>query len=227
MVGQMVSFPSNGRTTEGYLARPASGSGPGIVVVQEWWGLVDHIKDVADRFAAEGFVALAPDFYHGQQSTEPDECGKLMMALNIDQTAKDARGAVYYLAGLAETTGDTVGVVGFCMGGQLALLTGTVAPAQVSAVVDFYGVHPNVKPDYTRMRASVLGIFAENDSMTNAEAVTNLDAALAAAGVAHEFHTYPGTDHAFFNDTRPEVYDQQAAEDAWRRTLQFFRRYVR
>jgi carboxymethylenebutenolidase len=117
----MVEFSSNGGTCQGYLATPESGSGPGVIVLQEWWGLVDHIKDVADRFAAEGFVALAPDLYHGESTTSPDDAGKLMMALKIAETEKDLQGAITHLLNLDACTSDTVGTVGFCMGGQLSL----------------------------------------------------------------------------------------------------------
>src|SRR6266545_2583517 len=109
MAGQMVEFSSNGGTSRGYLANAASGRGPGVIVIQEWWGLVDHIKDVADRFAREGFTALAPDLYHGETTTAPDEAGRLMMALNIDQAAKDLRGAVDYLLAQPSTSGGKVG----------------------------------------------------------------------------------------------------------------------
>ena len=148
MAGRMVQFPTNGTTTSGYLATPASGKGPGVIVIQEWWGLVQHIKNVCDRFAAEGFTALAPDMYHGQTASEPDEAGKLFMALNIGQAEKDLRGAATYLAGYSSTA--KLGAVGFCMGGQLALFAATLNPS-VGACVNFYGIHPNVKPDYSKL----------------------------------------------------------------------------
>ena len=116
MAGEMVKFPSNGHEGEGYLASPASGSGPGVIVIQEWWGLVPHIKDVADRLATEGFVALSPDLYSGKTASEPDEAGKLMMELNIDEAARDMSGAVDYLIGLDAATGEKAGCVGFCVG---------------------------------------------------------------------------------------------------------------
>src|SRR3982750_1038411 len=147
MAGKMVEFPSNGGTTAGYLATAKAGEGPGVLVIQEWWGLVGHIKNVADRFAAEGFTALAPDLYHGQTANEPDAAGKLFMALNIGQAEKDLRGAAKYLAAQSSTA--KLGAVGFCMGGQLALFAGTVNP-NVGAVVDFYGILPNVKPDHAK-----------------------------------------------------------------------------
>ena len=226
MAGQMVEFPSNGGTAQGYLAKPASGRGPGVLVIQEWWGLVDHIKDVAERFAAEGFVALAPDLYHGQATSEPDEAGKLMMALNIDQAAKDLRGAAQYLLREGSVTSRKVGVVGFCMGGQLALYAATVAPDEIGAVVDFYGIHPNVQPDFSKLKAPVLGVFAERDSFVPVEAVRELEAKLRAQGVETDFKIYEGTDHAFFNDTRPDVYNESAARDAWGRTINWFRKHL-
>ncbi|HEX9697640.1 MAG TPA: dienelactone hydrolase family protein [Actinomycetota bacterium] len=216
-MGEMVSFESNGGTAQGYLA----GDGPGIVVIQEWWGLNDQIKGVCDDFAAEGFTALAPDFYHGSLATEPDEAGKLMMALDIDRTAADARGAAAFLAG---QTGGRVGVIGFCMGGQLALLAGTVAPEHVGAVVDMYGIHPALTPDYSKMNAPVLGLFAEHDDFVTQQVRDVLSAELSKHGIDHEFHVYPGTHHAFTNETRSDVYDRGASQDARGRTLEFFRK---
>lgn len=204
----------------GYLAVPASGSGPGVIVIQEWWGLVPHIKSVADRFAAAGYVALAPDLYDGEQTTSPDEAGRLFMALNIDQTAEKLAAAIHFLIQHEAVTGDRLGVVGFCMGGQLALLAATVSD-RIAAVVDFYGVHPNVNPDFSKLTAPVLGIFGEKDSFVTPEVVQSLEAAIRAAGGSIEAHTYAGADHAFFNDTRPEVYYPEAAADAWDRTLAF------
>jgi carboxymethylenebutenolidase len=158
MAGTMVQFESNGGTASGYLSTPAGGRGPGVLVIQEWWGLVGHIKNVGDRFAAKGFTALAPDLYHGQTADEPDAAGKLFMALNVAQAEKDLRGAATYLAAHSSTT--KLGAVGFCMGGQLALFAATINPS-IGATVDFYGIHPNVKPDYAKLAGPVLGLFAE------------------------------------------------------------------
>ena len=225
MAGQMIEFSSNGATTPGYLSIPKKGSGPGVVVLQEWWGLVDHIKDVCDRFTAEGYVALAPDLYHGKKTKSPDEAGKLMMALNIDQAEKDLRGAIKYLGNHEATAGSKVGIVGFCMGGALALYAAS-KNEQVGACVVFYGIHPNVKPDLPNLKAPVLGIYAERDSSTPPDVVRKLEAQLKALGKPVDIHIYPETDHAFFNDTRPEVYNARAAEDAWRRTIEFFAKNI-
>jgi carboxymethylenebutenolidase len=224
MAGKMVEFPANGGKTAGYLATPAAGKGPGVLVIQEWWGLVQHIKNVADRFAAEGFTALAPDLYHGKTASEPDGAGKLFMALNIGQAEKDLRGAITYLLGQSST--QKVGVVGFCMGGQLALFAATLNPA-IGACVNFYGVHPNVKPDYTKLSAPVLGLFAEKDQFVTPQVAKDVDAAIKTAGKPSEIHIYPNVDHAFFNDERPDVYHKASADDAWRRTLALFRQHLK
>jgi carboxymethylenebutenolidase len=220
----MVTFPSNGATTSGYMATPPSGRGPGVVVIQEWWGLVPHIKHVCDRLAAAGFVALAPDMYHGKTASEPDGAGKLFMALNIAQAEKDLRGAATYLLGRSSTS--KIGVVGFCMGGQLALFAATLNQA-FGACVNFYGIHPNVKPDYTKLAGPVLGLYAEKDAFVTPAVARQVDADIRKAGKAPEIHVYPGVDHAFFNDERPDVYSPVAAADAWRRTLAFFQAHLR
>src|SRR5688572_9102467 len=142
-MGEMVSYPANGGTGNGYLAKPKTGKGSGVIVIQEWWGLNDQVKGVADMFAREGFTALAPDFYHGKGAKigEPDEAQKLMMDLfQANTAAKDARGAAQYLAKSPAVSTQKVGVIGFCMGGGLALLTAAEAPNEIAAVVDCYGV---------------------------------------------------------------------------------------
>jgi carboxymethylenebutenolidase len=222
MTGKMVQFASNGGACDGYLALPSSGRGPGIIVLQEWWGLVDHIKQVADRLAREGFVALAPDMYHGKKTTSPNEAGKLFMALNIAQVTKDLSGGINYLLNVPECQGDRVGTVGCCMGGQLSLYA-ACANSTVGACVVYYGIHPNVRPDIGSLRAPVLGFFAERDASVQPQAVRKLEAELKAAGKTVEFHIYKDVDHAFFNDTRPEVYHELTAKDSWNRMLKFFR----
>ena len=219
-MGERVNFSSNGGTTSGYLARPPR-PGPGVVVIQEWWGLLPHIEQVADRFAAAGFAALAPDLYHGKTTRSPDEAGKLMMSLRIEEAARDLAGAIAYLK--SQAAGDKVGMIGFCMGGALSLFA-ACRSRDVGACAVFYGVHPNVKPDLTSLQAPVLGVFGGQDPVTPPAAVAELARQLSDAGKRHEFHTYPNAQHAFFNDHRPDVYDAQAAADAWAKTLAFFRR---
>jgi len=224
MAGKMVSFPSNGYTTEGYLATPASGKGPGVLVIQEWWGLVPHIKAVCDRFAVAGFSALAPDMYHGKTASEPDGAGKLFMALNIEQAEKDLRSAATYLAGHSSTA--QLGAVGFCMGGQLALFAGCTNRS-IGPVVDFYGIHPNVKPDYSKLSGPVLGLFAEKDGFVNPDVARGVEAAIKKAGKQVEIHIYPGRDHAFFNDTNQAAYHKADADDAWKRTVDHFKKNLK
>jgi carboxymethylenebutenolidase len=218
-MGQVVSFAADGGRTDGYLAEPAKGgAGKGVIVIQEWWGLNDHVKDVADRFAREGFTALAPDLYHGKVTKSPDEAGKLLMALNIGQAENDLRGAVAHLRGL---TGKPVGIVGFCMGGTLSFFAACANGKDVGACVIYYGGHPKVEYDYDRLTAPVLGHWAEQDNTANQNAA-RIEAELTRRGKSCAFHRYPGTKHAFFNDARPEVYDKEAAQKSWDRTRAFF-----
>jgi carboxymethylenebutenolidase len=221
MAGSMIEVPSNGGTLPAYVSLPPSGSGPGVVVIQEWWGLVPHVRNVADRFATQGFVALAPDLYHGEETTEPDEAQKLLMNLRLDQAAKDMSGAVHALLDMPETTGRQVGAVGFCAGGGLALSLASIRP-EVTATVCYYGFPlPGAPWDLTAVRGAVLGHFAEHDDFANRELVDKMEQELRSAGVEVTFYHYPGAGHAFFNDDRPEAYNQEAAELSWQRTLEF------
>ena len=237
-MGTVIEFPSNGTVGQGYLATPAAGTGPGLVVIQEWWGLVGHITDVCDRFAGEGFVTLAPDLYHGKTASEPDEAGKLMMAMRLDQAGKDMSGALEAVA--ARSTGASsndaapnhaarVGVVGFCMGGGLALMVASQRPDLVRAVVPFYGVVPweGAQPDYGAITAGVLGHYAEHDDFASAEVVAALESTLREAGNKDvTFYTYPGTVHGFFNNDRPGQHAPDASEVAWERTIEFLRSHL-
>ncbi len=217
MNGKMIDFG----TGNGYLAIPESGNGKGVIVLQEWWGLVPHIKDVADRFAAAGYVALAPDLYNGVSTKSPDEAGKLLMALNIAETDKKLRGAVDYLLANEAVTSEKVGTVGFCMGGMLSLFAAS-KNENVGACVSFYGIHPAVKLDFENFDAPVLGLYAENDKSVPPTAVAELEANLLKYDKPCEFKIYDDAEHAFFNDTRPEVYNKEYANDAWERVLNFY-----
>jgi carboxymethylenebutenolidase len=222
-MGQLIEFASNGGTATGYLAVPASGSGIPLVVIQEWWGLVPHITDVCERFAAEGFVALAPDLYRGASTTEPDEAGKLMMALNMAQAAKDLSGAV---DAVAERAGNgPVGITGFCMGGGLALVAATQRPDRIKACVPWYGLipWPDAQPDWDRLDAVVLGHYAEKDEFFTPEAAQALADDLRRRGKDVDIVVHPGCEHAFFNDARPEVYNAAEAGAAWSQTVGFLR----
>jgi carboxymethylenebutenolidase len=221
-VGGMVTFSANGGTASGYLAEPAQKSNRGVVVVQEWWGIDAHIKDVTERFAKRGFVALAPDLYHGTVTRSPDEAGKLLMALDIPRAEKDLRGAVQHLQGI---TGKPVGTVGFCMGGALSLFAACTNPDSVGACVVYYGGHPKVTFDFDRLKAPLLGHWAEDDAFANATA-KRVQVELDKRGKPFTFHTYPGTKHAFFNDTRPEVFARAAAELSFTRTIEFVEKHL-
>ena len=222
-MGQIVEFPSNGHGASGYLAVPEGGSGPGLIVIQEWWGLVPHITDLCDRFAAEGFVALAPDLYHGESTTEPDEAGKLMMALNLKRAVQDLGGAVTFLQDHEATTGAKLGITGFCMGGGLTLMAACERPDAFGAVVPWYGLipWPDAAPDWSKLEAPIEGHYAGDDGFFTADAARDLEAELRGLGASATLYVYDGVDHAFFNDTRPEVYDAEAAATAWQRTLDF------
>ena len=220
MSGEMVTFASNGGTAEGYLATPKSGSGPGLIVLQEYWGLVPHIKDVADRFAAEGFVALAPDLYHGNVAKHPDEAARMMMAMNIGQTEKDLRGAAALLT--TKASGKKIGAIGYCMGGTLAMLAASLN-TEYGACVTYYGANTRIKPDFSKLNCPVLGLFGGKDEHITPAVVSAMEADIKAAGKTCDFHSYPQTGHAFFNDSRPEAYNEEAAGDAWKRTLTFLR----
>jgi carboxymethylenebutenolidase len=220
-MGEIIEFPSNGGTGQGYLASP-SGGGPGVIVIQEWWGLVHHIKDVCDRFAAAGFVALAPDLYRGVSTTEPDEAGKAMMALKLDEAVADMSGAVDALQERSEGSG--VGVIGFCMGGGLALVLGCARPDAVKAVIACYGLipWPDAQPDFSKLDAPVQLHLAEKDEYFTPAAGEELAEKLRALGKQAELFVHPGVDHAFFNDDRTEVYNETEATKVWNEGLEFF-----
>jgi len=220
--GREIEFASGDDRLRGYLALPARASGPGVLVLAEWWGLVDHIRDVCDRLARAGFVALAPDLYRGATATDPDAAARLMMDLEVPRAARDLEAAVMALLSESAVAGGTLGVVGFCMGGQLALLAGTKI-RRIGAVVDCYGIHPKVTLDLSGLAAPVLGIFAERDTFVPPAAVRRLEAELRAAGKRADFHIFPERDHAFLNDTRADVYDAAAAERAFAMIVSFLR----
>jgi carboxymethylenebutenolidase len=221
-MGDIIELPGAGR---GCLATPAQGAGPGLVVIQEYWGIVPHIEDVCDRFGAEGFTALAPDLFRGATATEPDEAGKLMMALNLELSAGDMGAAIDHLTTSEAVRGEGVGVVGFCMGGGLALMLATQRHEEVRACVAFYGLIPweSAQPDWSRLQASVQGHFGEDDDLFTPDNVRDLEATLSDLGKEHELFVYPGVGHAFFNDARPEAYGESAASTAWIRTLELLR----
>lgn len=223
---EMVTFAANGDEAPGYLARPTGdGPFPGVVVIQEWWGLEEHIQSVTERFAQMGFVALAPDLYRGEVAEEPDDARRLAMALERDQALVDIQGAANYLLDQAFVEPKRAGIVGFCLGGGLAMNMSYVGE-DIGAVVVFYGggVEPTDE-DFEAVTAPVLGIYGEADQGIPVEQVEQWESAFAEFGKTNEMIIYPDAPHAFFNDTR-DSYREEAAEDAWQRTIAWFQQYL-
>ncbi len=219
---QNMTFPSNGGQAHGYLALPPNGSGPGVIVIQEWWGLTDHIVDIANRLAAEGFVALAPDLYGGKTAHDSDEAGAMMMALPVDRAATDLGGAVDYLLGHEAVTSSKVGAVGFCMGGGFVLLLAAQQGDKIGAAVPFYGVGPAVPNSYSGITAAVQGHYAEQDGFYPvADARAQEQQIRDESGAEVQFFYYPAG-HAFHNDKDlMGTYDADSAALAWRRAVEF------
>jgi carboxymethylenebutenolidase len=224
---QNVTFPSNGSEAHGYLATPPSGSGPGVIVIQEWWGLTDHIADVSDRLAAEGFVALAPDLFGGKVAHDADEAMKLLTELPVDRAARDLSGAVDYLLAQESVTSDKVGAIGFCMGGGFVLMLAAQQGEKIGAAVPFYGVGPGVPSTYTGVRAAVQGHYAEQDEMYPVADAKKLEQQIRdEAGVEVEFFYYDAG-HAFHNDENLiGTYDEANAKLAWSRAVAFLKDHL-
>jgi carboxymethylenebutenolidase len=218
---QNVTFPSNGGQAHGYLALPASGRGPGVVVIQEWWGLTSHIASICDRFAHEGFVALAPDLYGGPTTHDGEEAGRLMQQLPVDRATRDLAGAVDYLLAREEVTGDRVGAVGFCMGGAFVLHLARRKADQVAAAVAFYPVG-QLPDDYAGLKADVLIHVAEQDGFVPPEATDQLVAAIeSGSGKRPEVRRHPAG-HAFVNEENLlGTHDPEQTRLAWETTVAF------
>lgn len=228
MPGNHIKFSADGKSGAGYIAIPESGSGPAVIVIQEWWGLVGHITDIVDRFAAAGFVALAPDLYHGQAASEPDEAKKLMMELELDRAGDEIVTAAKYLISMKNTTSSHVGVVGFCMGGSLAIWSATLAE-EITATVGFYpgASWERHAPKWKNYNGKFAMInCAESDGTSAAPGIQEAVREINSAGGSAVAHDYPGTQHAFFNDDRPEVFNESAAKLAWARTINFFAQHL-
>jgi carboxymethylenebutenolidase len=196
----MIDFKSNGETASGYLALPAGRRGPGVIVVQEWWGLDSGTKEMADRLAAAGFVALAPDLYHGELAghTEMDKAGELMTAMPAERAARDMSAAVDYLADHDATSNDGIGVMGFCMGGLLTFVLAALRPDRIVAAVPFYGFpQGDDQPNYRDIEASIQGHMAEHDDFFPPAAAKALEAELLALGKDVTITVYEGAGHAF------------------------------
>jgi carboxymethylenebutenolidase len=221
-----VEFPADGRTAAGYLAEPESGSGLATIVLQEWWGLEEHIRNVCDRLAAEGFFALAPDLYRGQSTTKPGEAQQKMMAMSMQAAEQDMCGAADFLSSREGVQGNGVGSVGFCLGGGLSVWALATCP-KVTAAASYYYVMAHGKPDFSGLKGPVLGHFGTADEFITVDAAKQLESEIRSAGGDVNFHYYDGATHAFFNDIdRPErvgVYDPDAAQASWERTVSFLR----
>ncbi len=221
---QNVTFPSNGGHAHGYLARPPSGSGPGLVLIQEWWGLDDHMADLVDRFAAAGFVSLAPDLYGGRVAHDADAAGKMLQELPVDEAARDLAGAVDFLLADDSVTSAKVGTVGFCMGGGFVLQLAAQQGDKIGAAVSFYGVGPAVPDQYRSVTAPIQGHYAEQDEMYPVTKAHEQEEQIRAESQGSvEFFYYPAG-HAFHNDKdKMGTYHADSAKLAWDRTLEFLR----
>lgn len=217
----MIDFQSSDRVATGYLALPKSGTGTGVLVLHAWWGLTGVFTGVCDRLADAGFVAFAPDLYQGAHTATIEEADALSSHLNVDETRATIIGAVDYLRAHTAVHGDSIGVVGFSMGGGWALLLSALKPREIAAVVTFYGTG---EADYTTAQASFLGHFGTRDEWEPVDMVHELEGQLRDAGRDVTIYRYPGVGHWFIEENRPDVYDADAARLAWERTVAFLRR---
>ncbi|MDR4534880.1 MULTISPECIES: dienelactone hydrolase family protein [unclassified Glutamicibacter] len=224
---QNVSFASGEQSAHGYLAIPESGRGPGVIVVQEWWGLTDHIRDVADRLAAEGFVALAPDLFGGWITHDGDEAAEMMSKLPEATGARLLAGAVDYLLGREEVTSQRVGAIGFCMGGGFVLNLAAQQGERISAAVPFYGVGQGVPEDYSSVRAAVQGHYANFDDFYPVQQAKAQEQQIREqSGAEVQFYYYDAA-HAFHNDENPAGnYNAELAAQAWGRAVAFLREHA-
>lgn len=224
-----VQYASDGVTVRAFVAAPQSKERrPAIIVVQEWWGLTDHIKDIARRYAAEGYVAIAPEMYSRlghALTTDAGEAGKLMNTLKQEDGLTDLNATVAYLKSVPEVDGARIGVTGFCMGGSYALMLPCVN-ADIKAAVPFYGQVPNPDAPLQKLACPVLYFYGEDDGWITKADVQRLAAALKKYNKPGEIKTYPGAPHAFFRDTDKTVYRPEAAKDAWVRTKAFFKQHL-
>ncbi|MEC4889441.1 MAG: dienelactone hydrolase family protein [Nitrospira sp.] len=228
----MVQYPSGDVTVRAYVTAPQTKERrPTIIVIQEWWGLNEHVKDIAKRFAAEGYVAIAPDLYSRLQNevvpmSNSNRAGELMGLLKQEDGLKDLNATVAYLKTVPEVDPARIGVTGFCMGGSYALMLPCVN-GDIKAAVPFYGQVPNPDAPLAQLSAPVLYIYGEDDGWITKADVQRLVTALKKYKKPGEIKTYPGAPHAFFNDLRKDVYRAAEAKDAWGRTLAFFQQHLK
>lgn len=212
-----------GRAGTGYVVAPASGRGPGALVLHSWWGLTPFFREVCDRLADEGFVALAPDLHAGRTADTPDEAEQLLACIDPNPTAALVLSSAAALKSMPATQGDRIGVVGFSMGASWGLWLSVRAVDQIAAVVAFYG---SQDVDFAGSRAAYLGHFAEHDEFVGDDQLVEMEAHLRLVGADVEFHRYAGTGHWFFESDRPAAFDAGAAELAWERTLEFLHQHL-
>lgn len=218
---ESVSFPTATEPMPAYLARPAGGApAPAVVVIQEWWGVDEHIKDVARRFADQGYVALAPDLYRGQVTNEPDRAQKLMMNLQLPRATDELVHAARWLRAQPFVSGAKMGAIGFCMGGGLVTSLASNSD-EIAAGASFYGVVGDPIDQVKGIRGKLLAVYAEHDDWADQASADALRRKLDEYGVESEFIVYPGTHHAFFNDAG-EFFNRAARDDAWDRVLALF-----
>lgn len=224
-----VQYQSGKVEMRAFVAAPqTNGRRPAIIVVQEWWGLTDHMKEIARRYAGEGYVAIAPDLYSRLDhalTTDPGEAGKLMNTLKQEDGLTDLHATIAYLKSVPEVDAAKIGVTGFCMGGSYALMLPCVS-SDIKAAVPFYGQVPNPDTPIQKLACPVLYLYGEDDGWITKADVQRLAAALKRYNKPGEIKTYPGAPHAFFRDTDPSVYRPEAARDAWARTKAFFKQHL-
>ena len=226
--GEMVSYKSGADTVGGYLARPqGKGPFPGVIVIQEWWGLNDWVKQQADKLAREGYVALAPDLYRGKVTDKPEEAHQLMSGLSQDRALGDLKAAYAHLSSMKDVKADRIGALGWCMGGRYALLLATEEP-RLRAAVPYYGAPPSDPAAIARIKAPVLGNFGGDDKGPSPEQVRGFEAAMKKAGKSVDVKIYEGAPHAFANENNPwGGYRKEAAADAWQRTVAFLNTHLK
>lgn len=219
-----TKFSANGKDVNAFIAKPEGvAKAPAVIVIHEWWGLNPHTEDIAQRYAREGFIAVAADLYNGVTTKDPKEAGNLMSALKPEDGVESLKIVLDALRANPEVFG--VGVTGFCMGGTFALLL--ACHAKVEASAPFYGDVPVDTTVIRKLGCPLLFIGGEKDQWITVEKMNKLDAALKQYGKQAEVKIYAGADHAFFNDTRPEVYSAADAADAWQSVLAFFAQHLR
>ncbi len=226
LITEMIEFGKNGDKVPAYMARPDDDAQhPGVIVIQEWWGLNEHIKDITRRMAEAGYVAIAPDLYRGQVAEEPDEARKLMMEREMEDALADVSSGVDYLQSQDAVIPKSIGVMGFCMGGSLSARMATTGNGVGACVIFYGGYGDQADAVVPQVQVPFLGIFGEADAGIPVERVRQIEGLLQEHGKIHEINIYPDAPHAFFNDTR-DSYREDHAQDAWAKTLAWFDKYL-